>query len=44
MSARFLVDYVEMVEVISCFCCQIGSSRMEKYSGCLTSFCIDWQV
>ena len=35
MSARFLVDYVKMVEVISCFGCQIGSSRMEKYCGCL---------
>ena len=38
MSARFLVDNVKMVEVISCFGCQIGSGRMEKYCGCLTSF------
>ena len=38
MSAWFLVDCVKMVEVISCFGCQIGSGRMEKYCGCLTSF------
>ena len=38
ISARFLVDYVKMVEVMSCFGCQIGSSGMEKYCGCLTSF------
>ena len=38
MSARLLVGYVKMVEVISCFGCQIGSGRMEKNCGCLTIF------
>ena len=30
-------DYVKMAEVISCFGCQISSSRKEKNLGCLTS-------